>query len=245
MDTKTQQNCTSQQQKVNANLKKKRKMYFNRLLPVIDNHSELFKQPDHSNDWESHYREFRAFVKKLGFKLKDFDGNISIDLKSFLICYYLIAEKKALGYIIDYTYGQLLENAYYLFMSELDNLIQSVSVMSEKEKKVFGIILKLGGSCLDDLGIVHSVPPISVAKAGFLAFLTCRGKSRAHRVEAILAALYEPYVDCEPEEWLAYLFQSQNPEALPMLRRILDALMGIIMSVNNQPDAKSRVATVV
>jgi hypothetical protein len=199
---------------------------------MIEYHSELFKQPDHSNDWKRHRKEFRIFLKKLGFRLGDFDRVIPKYLDTFLICYYLIAEKKTPGYVIDYAYGQLLEKAFDLFMSELDNLIKNVSEISEKEKNAFTIILKLPGSCLDEIGIAHSVPPISVAKNGFLTYLTCRSIFRVEKAEAILTAPYAPYVDCEPEEWLAYLFQSQNTEALPILRRILSALMDIIMTSN-------------
>jgi hypothetical protein len=232
VNTTTQQNSAHRHQKAKSRLDEKEESFFGRIFPLMRHHAELYEQPDDSDYWKTYYKGFRIFVKKLGFRLSDFDKVIPGDLKTFLTCYYLMAEKKAPGYVIDYTYGQLLENAFDLFMSELDTLIQNVSEMTEEGKKVFFIILKLGGSCLDSLGIAYSVPPISVAKGGFLMFLACRGRSRFQKAEAILAAPYQPYVDCEPEEWLAYLFQSQNPEALPIIRRILNVMMDIIIGAD-------------
>jgi len=243
MNTATQQNSARRHQKANSRLNEKEELFFNQTFPLMRHHAELFEQPDDSIDWKTYYKEFRIFVKRLGFRLSDFDKVIPGSLRTFLRCYYLMAEKKAPGYMIDYAYGQLLENAFDLNMSELDTLIQNVGEMTEEVKKVFHIILILNGSFLDNLGIAHSVPPVSVAKTGFLMFLTCRGKCRVQKAEAILLAPYEPHADCEPEEWLAYIFKSGNPEALPIIRRILDALMDIIMG-SNEPSAKPPVKIV-
>lgn len=227
----------------------KKELFFDSLDPLFRRYSQLYQQPCHKEEWNKYQREFYVFVQKLGIKLSDFKEAISTDLKQFLVTYYLIAEGRAPDYVIDHTYNLIVENSFELLMRELGKMVEELGQISKDIELTFRSIF-ISNSELDHIRAGLSIPQISIMKSGLLRFLICRGKIHSHKVEAILGTPYAPFVDCEPEEFLAYLFEMGSIEGLPMhkdalpIRRILDALLEIIMEQNEQLDAKSQAQSV-
>jgi hypothetical protein len=221
-------------QKNNQNsLKEKGKLYFESLAPLFTEYSQMYEQPGHNEEWNQYQKEFHVIVRELGIKPSDFEQATSADLKRFLVTYYLIAESRAPDYVIDYTYNSIVETSFELLMSELGEIVQGVGQISKDIEFILRSIF-ISNSGSDHVRAGLSIPQISMVKSGLLRFLICRGKIHSHKVAAILGTPYAPYVNCEPEEFLAYLFGLKRKEGFPMLRQVLVALLEKIRTTDKQ-----------
>lgn len=182
-------------------------------------------------DEEKDYRaEFRAFVRSLGIKLEDFDRIIhqcassrqaASDLLLFLGTYHLLAQGRAPQHLVEATYGVILERAFDLFSVEFSQVLEGVARLSKGAME--GIV--------PDTEYFKVPSSSTITGAGFMRFLTCRGKDVLDKVAAILITPYGGGYK-EPERWVSYLFSLKGEEALPILHLLLDALIDVFVIDN-------------
>ena len=196
----------------------------------------VWHEDSHADEMKAYQTEFRSFVRSLGIKLSEFDSVIhkctpsryeANDLLIFLETYYLLAQGKAPRYLIDHTYGMILERVFNLLSEEYHQMLEGISSFSK--------------GALEGYPFVNESPTIpsfkTVSSTGFIPFLICRAKRPVNKMAAIL---YTPYIGCHdiPERWLCYLFSLKGDEVLQILRRILDALLDITIGAAKQPSVR-------
>lgn len=203
-----------------------------RVFPSLCDH--WLKSGQYYPDFAQYNKEFRLFLRSIGIRLGIFDKMIGRSMERFLISSYIILEDKASECVIDYAYGLLLEESYYRFTHELGELIEQLdqeSVPSKDQLEALKHVCSSGPRFEAHIGGL-SVPKMSVARINYLLHLTSYAQSRNSKIVAILAAPYASYyADCQPEEWLTYLLGSGDKETLPVVRRILDALLVKILNL--------------
>ena len=174
--------------------------------------------------------EFRTFVRGLGIELKTFDRIIykcassrqaASDLLLFLGPYYLLARGKAPQYLVEATYGVILERAFDMLSVEFSQVLEGVARLSKGAME--GIV--------PDTEYFKVPSSSTVTGAGFMRFLVCRGKCVLHEVAAILITPYGGGHE-EPARWVSYLFSLKGEEALPILHLLLGALMDLFVIDN-------------
>lgn len=206
---------------------------------LVKRYQRLHEQSEADWEWEDHWEEFRDYLIKIGIKLRDFDNAVRKstypssdrrDFFRFLVAYYLIATDKASIYVVDNAYQTIANNTFGLFTHELYR-------MSDDLSHVLNCIA-MGFSDILDGNNEPLAPNVSVGRSGFLHFLKFNSKTVMTKTIAVLATPYAPYTNCEPEEWIGYLFYFKGTEIFPILRRILSVLLDEVMGteqLENKP----------
>ena len=193
---------------------------------LAERYWRLNEQLDDSEEWDKYWQEFRAFLRKIGITLRDFDNAVRkstypstdrSDFLRFLVAYYLIATEKASTYVTDDAYQTIADNAFCLFTTELYQMSDDLNHVLHCTAMGFGDLLDGKNEPL--------APNVSVMGSGFLHFFMCRGKTVMTKAAAVFATPYAWYMNCESEEWVGYLFYFRGTEIFPKLRRILSALL--------------------
>ncbi len=204
---------------------------------LVDRYWQLL-EPDNYEEWEKYYKEFRAFLRKIGIGLGSFDRAMQKSTPSpcdrreflrFLISYYIIAENKAPTYVINNAYQTILVNTHDRFGREIREMSDSLDHILHCISMGFGDLLDGKNESM--------IPSMSVIKSGFLHHLIAWGRTSGSKADAVLAAPYAPYTNGEPEEWLLYLFGLSGEELSSILHQVLAILLDIIMGAH-EPSAK-------
>jgi len=223
---------TPAQQNEHSFLKEKDRLFYDHIFPSLQDYW-LEADQYYPDELELFEKEFRVFIRKQGIKLGDFDKAIGEEMRLFLLSSYLILEGRAPVYIIDHAYGLLLERSYYQYTHELDELLDQLARGATKDElDAFRHVCSFGSHSREFMEGL-SIPEISVAASGYLLHLTSHAQSQDVRIVAVLSAPYAPRLDCQPEEWLAYLLGSGSDSALVIIRKILDVYLSKIFNLKH------------
>jgi len=194
-----------------------------------------FAELDDADEWRQYRKEFRKFVRSLGIKLGYFDKVVPGSIRDFLLGYYLCAKGKAPGYVIDDTFYLLLWRWLYIFTAETEAMFEKLGQMPEEALHKF--LHSFNFMILDHVDKDCSIiPKVSVIRSILIYYLINRADCLQAKVLAILCMPYSPFAECTPAEVISFLFEMRyldDPEgppfvrieALPMITRILDALL--------------------
>ena len=167
-------------------------------------------------EWRIYWKEFRQFVHKLGIGLKSFDkaGSFYLDsseLQKFFIGCYLIAEDRAPSFVIHGCYRVVASKV----LGILHEAVHLTSVDESDDR-------------IKNLG--HDPNDI---KLKLFEVLFESERDTVGEASAVIQIML--YMQDDADLWIPYILGIEGEEFILMLRRVLDALLEMILGKDKVP----------